>query len=163
VTLLFGHLHRPISIKVLYPSSVQWYEPELKQKICKRCHLIISNFYYYTSTSFVTSNTFRHVLLSKPHQFQYRIIFGLLHIEKAVRISSTNSANLKSNNWRPNQNCPNTSVTIFTLLPKRGQRFNYGADSLRRSIPGILALESVDFAAGYYTVVGFVGQHCLEL
>jgi hypothetical protein len=43
VTLLFGHLQRPIVMEVFYSSGVQWYEPGLKQKICNRCHLIIGH------------------------------------------------------------------------------------------------------------------------
>lgn len=34
---------------------------------------------------------------------------------RKVCTNIVDSENLTSNNWRPNQNCPNTSVTIFTI------------------------------------------------
>lgn len=89
VTLFFGHLQRPILKEVFYSSDVRWYELGLKQMICNRCHLILNHWNYCTSTSVVMSQLFRHVLLSKLHQFQYRIIFGLPQIERFVRISFT--------------------------------------------------------------------------
>lgn len=89
VTLLFGHLQRPILIEVFYSSGVQWYELGLKQMICNRCHLIINHRNYCASISLVMSQPFRHVLLSKLHQFQYHIIFALPQIERFVRISLT--------------------------------------------------------------------------